>query len=308
MNGKRFTMDKFQSLKEYKRRICLAMKFIEDNLEDSPGLDEIAESAFFSKFHFHRIFSEIVGETIAEYTRRLKLEKAANKLIFSNMEITEIAYACGFSSSQNFSRAFKKHFQLTPTKYRKENTQIKQEAKQGLQLFEFNNSIANSGTEKKIISMDVKVKDMPSYYVAYVRGIGEYSPETCLGAHEKIIKWAMTREFIKKDTLSIGIGHDNPDITPHDKCRYEACITIPENAPIDTEISVQTIPPGRYAVYSADIGIGEFSEKWSDLIKIWLPSSGYQPDARPFYEICHNNISMNTSRFSIDFCCPIKPL
>ncbi len=65
----------------------------------------------------------VVGETVAEFTRRLRLEKAANRLLDgSGDDVTAIALECGFSSSQNFARAFRRRFDLTPTEFRSRKT------------------------------------------------------------------------------------------------------------------------------------------------------------------------------------------
>lgn len=104
---------------EYKRRMCLAMDFIVKHLEENPTLEEIAEAAYFSKYHFHRLFHAVVGETVAGFVRRIKLEKSANVLIYGQShDITSVAHICGFSSSQNFAKAFRTHFGVTPTEFR----------------------------------------------------------------------------------------------------------------------------------------------------------------------------------------------
>lgn len=66
---------------DYKKRVCRAMNFISQNIEQDLPLEKIAESASFSMLHFHRIFKTVVAETIANFTRRLRLELAANRLI-----------------------------------------------------------------------------------------------------------------------------------------------------------------------------------------------------------------------------------
>jgi AraC family transcriptional regulator len=105
---------------EYKRRVCKAMNFVSHHLDRDLTLGEIAEVACFSKFHFHRIFKAVVGETIAGFTRRLRLECAANCLLANSHEdITTIAINNGFSSSQNFATAFRQHFGMTPSEFRK---------------------------------------------------------------------------------------------------------------------------------------------------------------------------------------------
>ena len=92
---------------EYRKRVCRAMNFISQNLDRDISLEEIAEAASFSMFHFHRVFKAAVGETVAGFTRRLRLELAANLLLSNNHgDITTIAFECGFSTSQNFAKAF----------------------------------------------------------------------------------------------------------------------------------------------------------------------------------------------------------
>jgi len=87
---------------DYKKRVCQAMNFISHNLDRDLSLEEIAEAASFSIFHFHRIFKTLVGETVASFTLRLRLEFAANRLLSNQHDdITTIAMDCGFSNSQN---------------------------------------------------------------------------------------------------------------------------------------------------------------------------------------------------------------
>ena len=97
---------KDSSLKEYKSRISRVIKYIDDNLNKELSLETLADAACFSPFHFHRIFNAIVGETPGDFVKRLRIEKAANQLIyFNDQPITQIALNCGYSSSASFARA-----------------------------------------------------------------------------------------------------------------------------------------------------------------------------------------------------------
>ena len=109
-----------QTAMEYRKRVCRAMNYISRNLDRDLSLEEIAAVAAFSRFHFHRIFKAMVGETVAGFTRRLRIEMAANRLLSNPLEdVTTIAMECGFSSSQNFAKAFRQRFNTTPTRFRK---------------------------------------------------------------------------------------------------------------------------------------------------------------------------------------------
>jgi len=104
---------------EYQGRINKVMDFIEQNLDKSFTLEQLAEVANFSKFHFNRIFWAMRGETPFEFLNRIRLEKAATLLVMNPKEtISEIAYLCGFSSLPVFSRKFKGHFDCTAKSWR----------------------------------------------------------------------------------------------------------------------------------------------------------------------------------------------
>ena len=95
------------------------MNFISAHLDRDLTLDEIATAAHFSPFHFHRIFKVVTGETVFGFLRRLRLEAAANRLLSNpEEEITSVAMEWGFSSSQNFAKAFRARFGMSPTEFR----------------------------------------------------------------------------------------------------------------------------------------------------------------------------------------------
>ena len=86
--------------KEYLARINNVIDYIDNNITDKFTLDKLSSVANFSKFHFHRIFASIVGETLSNYILRIRLEKAATLLVYNpNLSVTEIYLDCGFSSS-----------------------------------------------------------------------------------------------------------------------------------------------------------------------------------------------------------------
>lgn len=96
---------KTQAKSEYVQRIDRVIDYLRGNLDRPVKLAELANVACFSEFHFHRIFGAVSGETLNNFTNRLRLEKAARLLRYSEQSLTDIALDCGFSSSATFSRA-----------------------------------------------------------------------------------------------------------------------------------------------------------------------------------------------------------
>jgi AraC family transcriptional regulator len=89
-------------------QICL-------NAGTSFTLDELSTLACFSKFHLLRIFKAITGETIGEFISRIRIEKSAYFLLYNpSASIKSVAFDYGFSSSQNFAKAFIRYY-LTKT-------------------------------------------------------------------------------------------------------------------------------------------------------------------------------------------------
>ena len=104
---------------EYTRRIDRVIDYLRDHLDKPLKLEDLAKVACFSEYHFHRVFGAMTGETLNDFTNRLRLEKAARLLTKTRQSATEIGLECGFSSSATFSRSFNKAFNTSPTQYRR---------------------------------------------------------------------------------------------------------------------------------------------------------------------------------------------
>lgn len=312
---------------EYVSRINKAIDFIENNIDKKLSLEKIASVANFSKFHFHRIFSSVAGETLNQFIQRIRLEKSAALLLANkSRSIIEIALDCGFSSHALFSRQFKEYFSLTPSQWREAKSNIsktngknsKTESNFGKELTISSHYISASQFNQqwrikmKNLNAEVEVKEMPEMTVAYVRHIGPYAGDEKLfeGLFEKLMRWAGPRGLINfPETQLISIYHDDPEITDHMKLRTDICMTIPEDTKVDGEIGKMKLPGGKYAVAHFELGAEEFGEAWNAVMGGWLPESGYQCDDRLSFELYHNNYKDHPQmKHIVDICVPVKPL
>jgi len=297
---------------EYQRRVCLAMNFISRNLDKEISLEQIAESASFSMFHFHRIFKVVVGETVTGFTRRLRLELSANKLLSNHQDsITEIAMDCGFSSSQNFAKAFRKHFGITPSAYRISkigNTVSKGENALSIRAsYNVDFELVNQSINERMAGMKAEVKKMSEYYVAYVRKMGPYGKETCEQAFSELMKWAGPRGHLATGVM-LGVYWDNPEVTPPEKCRVDACISVPKGTSTEGKINMQVVSGGPYAVCHFEIKSESFEQSWDDSFK-WLVKNGYECDDKPCYELYHNTAEDHPEgKWVFDICIPLKKM
>jgi AraC-like DNA-binding protein len=106
------------------RRLVQAKLFIDAHFDEPINLDAIADEAYFSKFHFIRIFKKTYRQTPHQYLVFVRLEKA-KMLLQSAIPITEACYACGFESIPSFTTLFKKTTGLTPSEYRQQQLDLK---------------------------------------------------------------------------------------------------------------------------------------------------------------------------------------
>ena len=154
--------------------------------------------------------------------------------------------------------------------------------------------------------MDVTITVMPARHLAYVATLEGYTKEHIGGAWERLCGWAGPLGLLDTGE-SIGISFDDPDITPKNKCRYYACITIPADCQPPRDISVMDLPAGRHAVARFDGLTSEIQEAYRHLYGTWLPRSGFEPADSPCFEIYHSTPEDDPEgHFVMDICMPIR--
>ena len=93
-------------------------EFIHQNADQVLDRTQLAQMMGYSVPHFHRIFTAEIGENITAYIRRVRLERAANKLITGAVDLTQIGLEAGYQSQAAFSKAFKQYHNYTPSEFR----------------------------------------------------------------------------------------------------------------------------------------------------------------------------------------------
>lgn len=298
---------------EYIRRLNKALRFIEKNYSENILLDDIAASASFSSYHFHRIFLSILGETPSEYLRRIRLEKAAVLLqLHPDYSINQIVHETGFSSSAVFSRAFQNRFSLSPRDYRKNIHNLKTNI-----LLSDDTKLPNPSTIKPVQSPKQyelqEIRHLPTMYLAYVRSMNGYG-SMIEKAWKTLFAWAYSNDIIDKHTKVYGIPLDDPDITPINKCRYFAALTVDKTIKLDSPVELMVLQKGKYAVFNYVGKLLGISSFYKFLYGTWLPESGYLPDDHPSLEEypIKNSIAIDPvdkeKIFNFSMLLPIRPL
>jgi AraC family transcriptional regulator len=100
------------------KRIQPVLAFASKHRGEDLSLAALAARSGLSRFHLHRLFSAVTGETLKQFTLRLRLERAALLLLKGERSVLNVALSCGFRSHEAFCRAFRRTFGMRPSAYR----------------------------------------------------------------------------------------------------------------------------------------------------------------------------------------------
>lgn len=262
----------------YVESIYKVVNYIQKNADKVITVQELADIAGFSQFHFHRIFTAYMGESLSSFVKRIRLEKSAHFLAYSNVNITEIALSCGYETPSAYTKAFKQLFNVNPSRYKQEKNY----------LFKIKNK-ENYHKELRNIIMNTfkEIKEIDETNIISVRKVGDYKTSVC-AAWSEICSFAYKNGLINPNTKMIGMGYDNPNITAEENLRYDACITIDKEIQTEGNIVKSKIQAGRYAVFLHKGPYEKLSETYMAIFAEWLPGSHEKLRGIPSFEIYLN--------------------
>jgi len=184
------------------------LAFIQQHLDEEIPLEQFAKVAHFSPYHFHRIFTGMVGESFKEHIRRFRLQRAAMRLKHTDRSVLEIALEAGYETHEAFTRVFGAMYGCSPSAFRAEKG-----------LLQKDNTFAvhySSGEGLKDIelktggqTMDVEIKCLEPIRVAFVRHVGPYNKAG--KAWEKLCTKLGAPSLLGGDTQFIGVCYDDPE-------------------------------------------------------------------------------------------------
>ena len=262
-------------------RVNLAIDRVLGRLHEPVRLCDLASAASLSPFHFHRVFQALVGETPADFVKRLRLEKALGLMALANpRSLTHIALACGFSSSSDFTRSFRQRFGVPPSAFdvktwRRNHAEA---LEAGVRTSPF---VAKLPARSNPDSFQVRIREVPARTVAYIRVSRPYEGDRVIRATQRLIAWAERHGLA--DGQWLGYQWENPEITALKDCGYYVAVVAERFEPRG-EIGRYRFPPMRVAQVEIRGGIELELRALQWLYGSWLPRSGYVPDDQPGFE------------------------
>jgi AraC family transcriptional regulator len=268
MLGYTYTMNE-ATTKAYQKRMNKVFDYIKEHLDEELSVDGLSEVVHFSKYHFHRQFSEYTGISVGKFIQLIRLKRASYRLAFrKHNRIIDIAMNAGFESPEAFSRAFKKAFGQTPTQFRE--IPAWEPWREKYQFF-------NKGVERHMNTgkhnMQVKLVDFKATKVAVLEHRG--APERIYESIRTFIAWRKENKLSPDVSETYNILYGDPATSEPDQYRLDICASIQSNVK-DNPYGVITkmIPNGRCAVLRHTGPDDNIGDSFHYLYANWLPQSG----------------------------------
>ncbi|MBQ4280329.1 MAG: AraC family transcriptional regulator [Rikenellaceae bacterium] len=300
----------------HRKRINRVIDHIHAHLDRKLTVDELASVAGLSPYHFHRTFRALVGEPVARYVMRKRLERAGSLLLGDpSAPVSDIAYACGFSSPSVFSRNFRRCFGMSAETFRRTNCHAQSKNRQASgkrdpQDRSYSRYLCRHKTVKTgdtTMDCTFEIKELPALSIAYCRHVGPF--DQMESAFSQLMQWAYPRGLLDAPGLQLlSVYHDHPGITAPDKLTSDAGMVVPPDTRAEGCIGRYDIAPGRFAVGRFEIGMDEFREAWDAMFAL-IAEHGCQCAEGPHYELYRNNRDEHPGRkWIVDICIPVRPL
>ena len=251
----------------YRSRHERVTAYLHANLENDIGIEELSEVACLSSYHWHRIYTAMSGETVANTLRRLRLQRAADRLANSDMEIAKIAALAQYGSQDAFSRAFKEAYNDSPAAYRQRGSHA---------AFKAANAKADAQGFK------VSVEHLNAVRCISVPHAGPYlQVDAAMG---QLFGTLAQAELLGPQTQMQAIFYDDPDLVEENQLRSAACTPCSDDTEIPSGTKELLRPAGSYAKLEYTGPYADMKDAYRWLYGVWLPQSGYDISDRPGFE------------------------
>ena len=255
---------------QYLRHLDVVTDYIYAHLDEDLSLETLAHVSGFSRYHWHRIYRAVRGETAAQTVRRLRLERAAAMLTETSWPVERIAWKAGFSGTEVFSRAFLRSYRTTPGRFRI-----------GGRPTSIDSSVTSCGS-----GLTSSVREAPGWMVRVEARFGyRLAVSEHRGSYMDIGRaFSRVRDRVGAGSLMVAIYADDPDAVPPADLRSAAGTVVDPGMKIPHDLVERMVPAGRYAIMRH---IGPYSSMHAAYLWLygqWLPSSGEEPRDHPIIE------------------------
>lgn len=250
-------------LSVYVQRLEVVVKYIESNLDKTVTTCELSDIAFFSRYHFHRIFVAHLGISAGKFIKLLRFKQASYQLAFRHeLSLLDIAFHCGYESASSLSREFKKVLGISPSAFRKSPDWLFWHQVFDPLLPPNHSSLPFKKDKNMLVNIPaqtIDIVDFPETQVAALEHKG--APNRVMETVGQFIQWRKENGPSPKISDTYNILYDDPTNVAPEDYRFDVCASISTPIkPNSYSVIEKTIPSGRCAVLrhvGSDTGLGQ---------------------------------------------------
>lgn len=267
---------RIETTADYRIRINRAMHYMHAHISTPLSIEKIAAHAYFSPFHFHRVFRSLTGETIGSYLTRTRMTKAAT-LLERGAKVADAGAAVGYQSASAFIKGFKKTFGTSPAR-RPANSPL---------LF------PRTTVKVNIASPDPQpqIRELPDLPILYVTK-GGIALEFFDGGQvfDVLDHYLYQAGLSDKIQLRLGLLRNTTSTNTEQWC-FDACV-VPDSLTMSeprAPVKQGMIHAGLWAVFSHVGAYDTLWQTWSLAYNAWLPNSAARLRNVPPFEVYLDN-------------------
>ncbi len=259
------------------KRLLRVLDHIHDNPAGDLSLDALSDIAAMSRFHWHRVFRAMTGETMAQAVRRIRMHRASYYLVMTDIPVARIASDTGMPNLASFNPFFTDHFGMTPAAFRKRG--------------ELRPFVRNQRPRITLMH-PVTIRTEGAMRLAAVAHKGAYFEIS--RAFQTLSAIMGTRDLFAKAGRMIAVFYDDPQTVPVPDLRSHAAFEVTGDTFLEEPLEEITLAPGRQAVLTYRGPYAGLPAAYDQLFGVWLPASGEEPADAPSFEV-YLNTPMDTA-------------
>jgi len=281
---------------DYKEKVDRSLEFIHNNISERLTTEIISKHVYLSRFHFHRIFHSLTGESMMDYVNKYRIEKAGDELVNTDSRIVDTALKYGFCSQEHFTNSFRKYYGITPGEYRRN----------GVIIHHLPLSLYEKRDYTDIIDPEPVIVGFPSVLIAGMSAHCSFSNVL----PRAIALWKQLNEKIDRipgpvtNRVAFGIFSLPDNDENREQLEYTAGIQVSGKRDLPREFRYSSLPASDYAVFRCHGQIERIEEAYDFIYGRWLSGSGYELSCNVQVERYYEKNPENGEVF--DICIPVR--